>query len=112
MSSEYAVKNIRRDLERLNIHEIRELAKERGFSKKDAKLHGNAQKRATWVKLLLLNDPEFQNQQPQEKPQKHEVLKPSRKPAMPVIKQRVVHGLRRLPEVKTTIYSYKGVKQS
>lgn len=109
--SEYAVKNIRRDLERLNIHEIRELAKERGFSKKDAKLHGNAQKRATWVKLLLLNDPEFQNQQPQEKPQKQEAPIP-KKPLMPAIKSKVVYGLRRLPQIKTTVYSYKRVKQS
>jgi hypothetical protein len=61
------VKNLRRDLEKLNLGEIRKLAKERGFSKKDAVKYGNAHRRSTWVKLLLVNTPEF-HVQPQEKP--------------------------------------------
>lgn len=109
-SSEYAVKNIRRDLEKLNLGQLKKLAKERGFSKKEAAVCGNAQRRSTWITLLVRNTPEFQ-QQPQEKPQKQESPKP-KKPLMPAIKQRVVYGLRRLPQVKTTTYFYKGVKQS
>lgn len=107
--SEYAVKNIRRDLQKLNLDQLKKLAKERGLDKKEAAVHGNAQRRLTWITLLLLNDPEFQNQQPQEKPQKQEAPIP-KKPVMPAIKSKVVYGLRRLPQIKTVTYSYGGVK--
>ena len=107
LKSEYEVKNIRRDLEKLNLGQLKKLAKERGFDKKNAKVYGNAQRRSTWVKLLLVNTPEFHDQT-QEKP-KQEV----NKPVIPAIKQRVVYGmkrvvygLKRLPEIKTTVYFY------
>lgn len=106
-SSDYAVKNIRRDLEKLNLGQLKKLAKERGFNKKDAAQHGNGQRRSTWVKLLVLNSPEFQ-QQPTEKPQQQETPKPRRSKPVPAIKQRSVYGLKTLPQIKTTIYSYKG----
>lgn len=105
MLNEYEVKNLRRDLEKLNLGEIRKLAKERGFSKKDAVKYGNAHRRSTWVKLLLVNTPELHGQ-PQEKPKQKEVKPRRNKTAIPTIKQRVVYGMKRLPEIKTTVYFY------
>ena len=109
-SSEYAVKNIRRDLEKLNLGQLKKIAKERGFDKKNATVHGNAQRRSTWVKLLLLDTPEFQQQSEKPKPDRFAI--PRRKTAAPAIKPRIVQGLKRLPIIKTTTYFYKGVKQS
>lgn len=108
MPSDYAVKNIRRDLEKLNLGQLKKLAKERGFEKKDATKHGNAQRRSAWIKLLLLNTPEFQQQSEKPKPDRFAI--PKRKAAAPAIKPRIVQGLKRLPQIKTTVYSYKGVK--
>lgn len=93
---------LQRDLEKLNIRELREIAKERGLNGKDAALYGNAQRRATWVKLLTLN-PEKSQQQKQEVSTAIISIngyKPSKS------KKRVVHGLRRLPQLKLIVYSY------
>lgn len=101
----YRLLSLRRDLERRNLSELKSLAKEQGLGVKDAVKYGNAHRRSTWVKLLLVNTPEF-HVQPQERP-KQEVNKPRRnKPAIPAIKQRVVYGMKRLPEIKTTVYFY------
>lgn len=106
MLSEYATKNIRRDLERLNLGQLKKIATERGFNKKDAAKHGNAQRRSTWVKLLLTNTPEFQQQSEKPKPDRFAIPRRN-KPVIPAIKQRVVYGMKRLPEIKTTIYFYQ-----
>ena len=108
-SSDYAVKNLRRDLQKLNLGQLKKLAKERGFDTKEARQHGNAKRRSTWVKLLLHNTPEFQQQSEIPKPDRFAPT-PRRKSATPAIKPRIVYGLKRLPIIKTTVYSYTRAK--
>ena len=96
----YRLLNLRRDLERRNLSELKNLAKEQGLGVKDAAVIGSAQRRSTWIKLLIRNAPQ---QQPQPEKPKPEV----KKRKQPAIKQRTVYGLRRLPVIKTTVYSYQ-----
>lgn len=95
---------LQRDLEKLNIKELREIANERGLNGKDAALYGNAQRRVTWVKLLTMNPEKSQGR-------KREVAKSQTiisingcKPSKP--KERVVYGMNRLPQLKLIVYSY------
>ena len=99
----YRLLNLRRDLERRNLSQLKQLAKEQGLGIKDAAVIGSAQRRSTWIKLLIRNAPQ---QQPQPEKPKPEV----KKRKQPAIKQRTVYGLRRLPVIKTTVYSYGGDK--
>lgn len=94
-------------LEKLNTSALKKLAKERGFSSKDAGLYGNALRRATWIKLLALN-PEKPKRQKRETPAQSIISVNGCKPSKP--KQKVVYGLKRLPIIKTIVYSYGGKK--
>lgn len=100
----YKLLSLRRDLERRNLSELKSLAKKQGLGVKDAAVIGNAQRRSTWIKLLIRNAPQPEPQP--EKPKPKEVFKPKK----PATKQRIVYGLKRLPQIKTVIYSYGGVK--
>jgi hypothetical protein len=100
----YKLLSLRRDLERRNLSELKSLAKKQGLGVKDAAVIGNAQRRSTWIKLLIRNAPQPEPQP--EKPKPKEVFKPKK----PATKQRTVYGLKRLPQIKTVIYSYGGVK--
>ena len=100
----YRLLNLRRDLERRNLSELKSLAKEQGLGVDAAAVIGNAQRRSTWIKLLIRNAPQPEPQP--EKPKPKEVFKPKN----PATKQRTVYGLRRLPVIKTTVYSYGGDK--
>jgi len=99
----YRLLSFRRDLERRNLSQLKQLAKKQGLGVKDAAVIGSAQRRSTWIKLLIRNAPQ---QQPQPEKPKPEV----KKRKQPAIKQRTVYGLRRLPVIKTTVYSYGGDK--
>ncbi len=104
----YRLLNLRRDLERRNLSQLKQLAKKQELGVKDAAAIGSAQRRSTWIKLLIRNAPQ---QQPQPEKPKPEKPKPEvKKHKQPAIKQRTVYGLRRLPVIKTTVYSYGGVK--
>ncbi|MFM6396997.1 hypothetical protein [Planktothrix sp.] len=94
----YRLLSFRRDLERRNLSQLKQLAKKQGLGVKDAAVIGSAQRRSTWIKLLIRNAP-----QPEPQPEKP-------KPKKPPTKQRTVYGLRRLPVIKTTVYSYGGDK--
>ena len=100
----YRLLSFRRDLERRNLSQLKQLAKKQGLGVKDAAVIGSAQRRATWIKLLIRNAPQPEPQP--EKPKPKEVFKPKK----PATKQRTVYGLRRLPVIKTTVYSYQRLK--
>jgi len=100
----YRLLNLRRDLERRNLSQLKQLAKEQGLGIKDAAVIGSAQRRSTWIKLLIRNAPQPEPQP--EKPKPKEVFKPKK----PATKQRTVYGLSRLPVIKTTVYSYQRLK--
>ncbi|HEY9865742.1 MAG TPA: hypothetical protein V6D21_16340 [Candidatus Obscuribacterales bacterium] len=88
-------------LDGLNIKELRSIAKERGFNGKDAALYGNAQRRATWVKLLNQNPEKTERKQRQESSTDTVISVSDYKPS-----KSSVRGLKRLPEIKTVVYFY------
>ena len=43
------------DLNKLSLNQLKVIAKDRGFSGKDASRYGAVQKKSTWIELLTLN---------------------------------------------------------
>ena len=88
-------------LDELNIKELRMIARERGFTGKDASVHGNAQRRVTWVKLLTQN-PEEAGEKQSEKPEENTINFDGYKPK----KGRITRGLKTLPVINQIVYFY------
>lgn len=88
----------------MSIKELREIAKERGLTNRDAIRHGAVQRKDTWIKLLL---------NPEKKAKQQEIVSlksPVSISGYKTSKQKDVQGLTRLPEIKTTVYFYGATK--
>lgn len=90
-----------RDLEKLTIQELREIANEQNLTVKDATQYGNAMRKATWVKLLVQNPEPKSNQRKREAQQTQTISLSDYKPS-----KSSIQGLTRLPQIKTVTYSY------
>lgn len=91
-----------KELNGLNLKELKAIAKERGLNSKDAIKHGPVQGRTAWVKLLNQNPGRKQKQSDTD------ISITDYKPSKSVVSK--VRGLTRLPEIKTIVYFYGGAK--
>lgn len=89
-----------RDLEKLTIQELREIANEQNLTVKGATQYGNAMRKATWVKPLVQN-PEPKSNQRKRETQTQAISLSGYKPS-----KSIIQGLTRLPQIKTVTYSY------
>lgn len=90
-----------KQLDKLNLKELKMIAKERGLNSKDAIKHGSVQSRATWVKLLVQNLEKTSKKQ-SENPEENTINFDGYEPK----KGRITRGLTSLPKINQTIYFY------